>query len=234
MLQELSCSSYMIKLHPWIHSSMNPRSDVMNHSYKISSVAILRPDFILRDQDRKWKIQHFQRGSVLRPAPGRCSAPNVPGRGGEVFEHPSPVNSAPGLCYIATCGKRHSKERKKSWRNCFGHFLGQVKNQVTRGHQRSNFVISAFFYKSAHNSGTRRATAPGKSAFDSSINVLSLTCPQISSKINGLASREQKLQNRSFCEKGSYVYVWLRDTTSLLAALCFSSQGLVELYIIWP
>ena len=59
MLQGLSCSSYMIKLHSGMHSSMNPRNDVMNHGYKIWSVTILRPDFILRDQDRKWKIQHW-------------------------------------------------------------------------------------------------------------------------------------------------------------------------------
>ena len=31
----------------------------MNHGYKIWSATILRPDFILRDQDRKWKIQHW-------------------------------------------------------------------------------------------------------------------------------------------------------------------------------
>ena len=61
MLQGLSCSSYMIKLHPGMHSSMNPRNDVMNHGYKISSVTILRPDCILRDRDRKWKIQHCGR-----------------------------------------------------------------------------------------------------------------------------------------------------------------------------
>ena len=58
MLQGLSCSSYVIKLHSGMHSSMNPRNDVLKHGYKIRSVAILRPDFILRDRERKWKIQH--------------------------------------------------------------------------------------------------------------------------------------------------------------------------------
>ena len=55
LLQGLSCLSYMTKLHPGMHSSMNIRNDVMNHGYKIWSVAILRPDFILPDRDRKWK-----------------------------------------------------------------------------------------------------------------------------------------------------------------------------------
>ena len=53
MLQGLSCSSYMIKLHPGMYFGMNPRNDVKNHGYDIWSDAILRPDFILRDQDRK-------------------------------------------------------------------------------------------------------------------------------------------------------------------------------------
>ena len=53
MLQRLRCSSYMTQLHPRIHSSMYPKNDVMIHGYKTWSVAVLRPDFILRDQDRK-------------------------------------------------------------------------------------------------------------------------------------------------------------------------------------
>ena len=32
---------------------MNPKIDVMTHGYNNWLVAILRPDFILRDQDRK-------------------------------------------------------------------------------------------------------------------------------------------------------------------------------------
>ena len=64
MIQGLRCSSYMIKLHSEMHSSMNPRNDVMNHGYIIWSVAILRPDFILWDRDWKWKIQHCLHLSV--------------------------------------------------------------------------------------------------------------------------------------------------------------------------
>ena len=47
--------------------------------------------------------------------------------------------------HLATRGKRHSKERQKEWRNCFGQFLGQVKGQVTRGHQRSNLAYFNIF-----------------------------------------------------------------------------------------
>ena len=49
------------------------------------------------------------------------------------------------LSHVASRGKRHSKERQKAWRNCFGHFLGQVKSQVTRGNQRSNFAFFNIF-----------------------------------------------------------------------------------------
>ena len=46
-----------------------------------------------------------------------------------------------------TRGKRHSKERQKSWRNYFGHFLCQMKGQVTRprGNQRSTFAYFSNF-----------------------------------------------------------------------------------------
>ena len=73
-----------------------------------------------------------------------------------VFEQP-PLTRLLGR--VATRSKRHSKERKivtKLLRS----FLGQVKGQVTRGHQRSNFAFPTFFYKSAHNSGTGRDAAP--------------------------------------------------------------------------
>ena len=73
-----------------------------------------------------------------------------------VFEYPPLIRL---LGHVATRSKRHSKERKKSLQN-LRLFLGQVEGQVTRGHKRSNFAFSAFFYKSAHNSGTGRATAP--------------------------------------------------------------------------
>ena len=56
-------------------------------------------------------------------------------------------------------------------------FLGQVKGQIARGHQRSNLthfniINRPIFDKLAHNSGTRRAKVLRKSAFDSSFNAL--------------------------------------------------------------
>ena len=50
------------------------------------------------------------------PAPGR-----------RVFENPLLTLI---LGHVATRGKRHSKERQKSWRNCVDHFLGQVRSKV--------------------------------------------------------------------------------------------------------
>ena len=44
-------------------------------------------------------------------------------------------------------------------------------------------------------------SAAVKRIYDSSFDALSLTCPQISSEINGLASREQKLKNSVFTKK---------------------------------
>ena len=40
------------------------------------------------------------------------------------------------LGHVATRGKRHLKKHKQSWRNCFRHFLIQVKCKVTRGQLR--------------------------------------------------------------------------------------------------
>ena len=37
------------------------------------------------------------------------------------------------LCIVEQNGKRRSKAREKSFRNHFGHFLAQVKIEVTRG-----------------------------------------------------------------------------------------------------
>ena len=54
------------------------------------------------------------------------------------------------LGHVATRGKRHSKERHKSWRNYFNHFLGQVKVPVTRRHQRSNFACFNIAYQHAY------------------------------------------------------------------------------------
>ena len=127
-----------------------------------------------------------------------CDARRRTRRTGGVWT-PSPLTRLLG--HVATRGKRHSKERQKSLRNCLGHFLGQFIGQITRGHPRSNFAFLTFIYKSTHNSETRRATAPRKGAFDSFFNTLSLRCPQIWPKTNGLAFREQTLKIAVFYVK---------------------------------
>ena len=78
-------------------------------------------------------------------------------------------------------------------------FFYEISSTIfkVRSNFRSKEVIKiqilpfpTLFDKSAHDSDseTRRATASRKSAFGSSLNTLSLGCPQISRKINGLVS----------------------------------------------
>ena len=76
------------------------------------------------------------------------------------------------LSYVATHSTRHSKEHNKSLRTSFDQFLGEAKDQVTGGHQRSNLAYFNIFRQTAHNSETRRGKVPQKNAFDSSLNVL--------------------------------------------------------------
>ena len=113
-----------------------------------------------------------------------------------MFQHPPPLIQLLG--HVATHDKRHSNERQKSLPNWFGHFF---RSGQRSGHQRSSKVklyrFKHFFYKYVHNPGAGRA-APRKSAFDSSFDVLSLACPHVWSKINGLAFREQKLKKSRF------------------------------------
>ena len=79
----------------------------------------------------------FSKDAYLPLNPRRAAARRRTRRAGGCFNTPRLTRL---MGHVATRGKRHSKERQKSWGNCFGHFLGQVKGQVTRGHQRSNFV----------------------------------------------------------------------------------------------
>ena len=90
--------------------------------------------------ERSIKPRLFQ----LKINPRRAAARRRTRRAGGVFEHPPPRLTRL-MGHVATRGKRQSKERQKSWRNCFGHFLGQVKGQVTRGHQRSNLAYFNIF-----------------------------------------------------------------------------------------
>ena len=94
------------------------------------------------------------------------------------------------LGHVAICGKRHSKECLKS---VLGHFLGQVKGQVTRGRQMSNLAFYNVFDKLARNSETSGVAAPQKSTFDSYSNALAVLNSNIFPKINSLASRAQKV-----------------------------------------
>ena len=105
--------------------------------------------------------------------------------------------------------------------------FGQVKfssPEVTKG-QILPFLT--FFYKSAHNAGTRRATVPQKSAFDSSLNILSLIVLRFDLRINSLASREETtINSRFFLQKGFFCNnFWLsKDKAFILPALYFFLQ----------
>ena len=80
-------------------------------------------------------LEHYRQLSSGVINPRRAATPRRTRRaGGGVLEHPRLTRL---MGHVETRGKRHSKERKKS---ALVIFLGQVKGQVTRGHQRSNFV----------------------------------------------------------------------------------------------
>ena len=117
----------------------------------------------------QWVPLLLMRG--LEPAPGSCSAPNAPGWWVFDFEHPRLTRL---LGNVATRRKRHSKERQKSTQLVRSFF-----RSGHRGYPRSNFAVFDIFSTKRHNLGTRRATAPLKSAFESSLNGLSLTRTQI-------------------------------------------------------
>ena len=148
-------------------------------------------------EDREDQILYFRCGvryvewvKHCWPAPGRCPAQNAPGLG--VFEQWTPPLT-PLLSHVATRDKRPSKERKKSWRNWFGHFIYQVTRP--RDPQRWNFAVFNIFLQIDTWLGNQKSCSAAKSIFDGSFNALSIMCPHIWPKINSLtlASREQKL-----------------------------------------
>ena len=106
------------------------RTSIRGYTRKSWHVFFLAFHFISTGRHHLPKVELTRAGPLL----GAERA----GPGGGVFEHPHRLTWLMG--HIAARDKRHPKERQKSWRNCFGHFLGQVIGQVTRGHQRSNFV----------------------------------------------------------------------------------------------
>ena len=107
-------------------------------------------------------------------------------------------------------------------------FLGQVKGHVTRVHQGLIWPILTLFDELAHNSWTRRATAPRKSSFNSPFNaLLSVVSSQIWPKINGLASREQKLKNNHLYENVFFSVIsnniWAKKGMTFILSVACSS-----------
>ena len=98
------------------------------------------------------------------------------------------------LGHAVARSKRHSKERQNH---------GETMSVIFRSGQRSGnerssnvkFGLSQYFSTNWRITQELegRATLLRKSALDNAFNALSPGCPQIWPKINGLASREQKL-----------------------------------------
>ena len=84
-----------------------------------------------------WLIHIFEEKCVLTRAPTGVWANFAPTGGGMTA---SPRRSRK-LSNVAKSGKRHSKALEKVYRKYFSHFFAKVKNDVTRGHQRSNFTV---------------------------------------------------------------------------------------------
>ena len=81
----------------------------------------------------------------LAPLNPRPDGPlDFPPPAGGVFEHPPPPRLSRLLRIVEQHGKRRSKAREKSFRNLFGHFLAQVKIEVTRG-QNSKIFQNGFW-----------------------------------------------------------------------------------------
>ena len=80
------------------------------------------------------------KGVNPRPA-GPLDFPR-PAGGGGVWTPPPRLSRL--LRIVEQNGKRRSKAREKSFRNHFGHFLAQVKNEVTRG-QNSKIFQNGFW-----------------------------------------------------------------------------------------
>ena len=74
----------------------------------------------------------------------------------EIFHHligvgiDSPPSLTRLLSHVETCSKRGSKEREKHDETTSVMFLGQVKGQVTRGHQWPNIAFFGHFSTNSH------------------------------------------------------------------------------------
>ena len=97
-----------------------------------------------------------------------------------VFEHP-PLTRLLGR--LAKRGKRHSELRRASkiMTKLLQPSFGSGKKSGYQSPEATNGQILPFqhFYKSTHNSRTRKATAPKKSAFDIPNNAFLRSGPQI-------------------------------------------------------
>ena len=79
-----------------------------------------------------------------------------------------------------------------------GHFIGQVKCHVTRGHQRSKFAVLDIFFTNRHITREPKELLSQKNAFDSTFNALLLLSLPILTKIIDLAKQTFFLRKTYF------------------------------------
>ena len=114
---------------------------LLNVLFKIIAKTLARrvaniTNFIIKDDQTAFILTHALLGLWIFPPPA----------GGRVFEHPPPPRLSRLLRIVEQNGKQRSKAREKSFRNHFGHFLAQVKIEVTRG-QNSKIFQNGFYDK---------------------------------------------------------------------------------------
>ena len=113
-------------------------------------------------------------------------------------------------------------------------FFAKVKNDVTRGHQRSNFTVirlrPAFSDKWRRSSWTIRVRRARKKTLDSPFTDLSVACSQIWPQVNCLASRDHEMSKWPISE--DFVFLSLLWTPKIyvndFTTIVFSSSRRVK------
>ena len=168
--------------------------------------------------------------SILTRAPTGVWANFAPTGGGRLT---APRRSRK-LSSVARSGKRHSKAWEKVYRKYLSHFIAKVKNDDTRGHQRSNFTVvrlrPTFPDTWRRNSWTVRVRTERKKAFDSPFTDLSVVCSQIWPQVNGLASRGHERSKWSILEDFVFLsWLWTpKIYVNYFTTIVFSSSSRVE------
>ena len=142
-------------------------------------------------------------------------------------EIPHPQRSRK-LGNVARSGKRHSKAWQKVYRKYFGLFFAKANNDVTRGHQRSNFTVvrlrPTFPDKWRRSSWTIKVRRARKENIRYPFYTSFVACSQIWPQVNGLASRGHGRSNwPNFEDFVFYHNFELRKSTSIILPPLYSA-----------